>query len=108
MPASFFSSRRFWITSATSALVSFMRLAKRAWILEKSLPCCCAHLADDRVHVLLRRDDDPGAAAAFGGQAFGNGLQIGHQLHVVGDVLPDLIDKEIQAEIWPADDRYSR
>ena len=38
--ASFLASRRFWITSATSALVSFMRLAKRAWILEKSLPCC--------------------------------------------------------------------
>ena len=28
------------MTSSTSALVSFTRVLKRAWILEKSLPCC--------------------------------------------------------------------
>ena len=28
------------MTSSTSALVSFRRVLKRAWILEKSLPCC--------------------------------------------------------------------
>ena len=40
LPASFFSSRRLRITSSTSALLSFRRVLKRAWILEKSLPCC--------------------------------------------------------------------
>ena len=51
------------------------------------------------LHVFLRRDDDPGPTAALGGQAFGDGLQVGHQLDVVGDVLADLIDEEVQSEI---------
>ena len=33
-------NRRLRMTSSTSALVSFTRVRKRAWILEKSLPCC--------------------------------------------------------------------
>ena len=37
--------------------------------------------------------------SAFGRQAFGDGLQVGHQLDVFGNVLADLIHKEIQTEI---------
>ena len=51
------------------------------------------------IHVLLGGDDDPGTASAFGGQAFGNGLQIGHQLDVFGDILPDLVNEEVQPEV---------
>jgi hypothetical protein len=58
-----------------------------------------AHLAEDRVHVLLGGDDDPCAAIALGGQAFGDRLQVGHELGVVGDVLADLIDEEVEAEV---------
>ncbi|MNV39376.1 hypothetical protein D3C71_1309530 [compost metagenome] len=58
-----------------------------------------AHLADNRPHVLLGGHDDPCAAAAFGCHALGDGLEVGHQLDVFSDVLTDLIDKEVQAEI---------
>ena len=56
------------------------------------------HLTDDRVHVFLSGDDNPGLPPALGSQALGNGLQVGHQFDVVGDVLADLIDKEIKPE----------
>jgi hypothetical protein len=60
-----------------------------------------AQVAEDRIHVLLGGDDEPGPALALGGQAFGNGLQVGHQLEVVGDVLPDLVHEEVEAEVRP-------
>ena len=58
-----------------------------------------AHVADDGVHVLLRRHDDPGPAAALGVQALRDRLQVRHQLDVVGDVLADLVDEEVEAEV---------
>ena len=36
---------------------------------------------------------------AFGGQAFGHRLQVGHELGVFGDVLAHLVHKEIEAEV---------
>ena len=67
--------------------------------LGKVVALLVAHFANDQVHVLLGGNDDPGTASAFGGQAFGDGLQIGHQLHVFGDVLPDLVNEEVQPEV---------
>ena len=58
-------------------------------------------LADDAVHLFLRGDHDPGAAPALGRQALGDGLQVGHQLDVVGDVLTDLVDEEVEPEVRP-------
>ena len=57
------------------------------------------HIADDRAHVLLRRHDDPGPTAALRVEAFRNRLKIRHELDVVGDVLADLIDEEIEPEL---------
>lgn len=39
------------------------------------------------------------ATLALGGQAFRDRLQVGHQLGVVGDVLADFIDEEVEPEI---------
>ena len=58
------------------------------------------HLADDRSHLFLGRHDNPGATAAFGRQAFGDGLKVGHQSGVSGDILPHFIDEEIQTKAW--------
>ena len=58
-----------------------------------------AHVAQHGVHVFLGGDDDPGPALAFGGQAFGHRLQIGHELGVFGDVLADFVHKEVEAEV---------
>ena len=55
------------------------------------------HLAEDLVDVLLRRDDDPGGGAADGAQVLRDGLQVEHQLAVLADELPDLVDQENQA-----------
>ena len=67
--------------------------------LGKIVALLLAHVAQDVGHVLLRGDDDPCPATAFGGQAFGHGLQVGHELGVVGNVLPDLVDKKVQPKI---------
>ena len=48
----------------------------------------------------LGGDDDPGAALAFGCQTLGDRLQVGHQLGVVGDVLPHLVDEKFR-HCWP-------
>jgi hypothetical protein len=65
----------------------------------KVIALLLGHLPDDRVHVLLRRDNDPGPATGLGCKALGDGLEVGHQLDVVGDVLPDLVHEEVQAEV---------
>ena len=67
--------------------------------LGKVIALLFAHLADHGSHVFLGRDHDPGPAPALGGQAFGDGLEVGHQLDVFGDVLADLVNKEVQPEI---------
>ena len=64
----------------------------------KIVALLAAHFANDQVHVFLGGHNDPGAATAFGGKAFGDGLQIGHQLHVFGDVLPNFVNEEVQPE----------
>ena len=58
-----------------------------------------AHVTEYGVHVFLCGDDDPGAALAFGGQAFSHRLQVGHQLGVFSNVLANLINEEIEPEI---------
>ena len=57
------------------------------------------HLTDDHAHVFLGGHDDPCPPPALGGETFGDGLEIGHQLDVFGDVLANFVDKEVQAEI---------
>ena len=61
-----------------------------------------AHFANHVFHLFLRGDDNPGPAPTLGGEALGNGLQVGHQLGVVGNVLADLVHKEVQAELFVA------
>ncbi|MDT4861560.1 hypothetical protein FQZ97_961690 [compost metagenome] len=58
-----------------------------------------AHVTEHGVHILLGGDYDPGPPLALSRQAFGDSLQVGHQLGIFGDVLAYLIDEEIQAEI---------
>ena len=60
-----------------------------------------AHLADDAAHVFLGGDDDPGAPVTLGGKALGDGLQVGHELGVVGNVLADFVDKEVKPKVGP-------
>ena len=67
--------------------------------LGKVVALLLVHLADDRVHVLLGGDDDPSPPLALGRQALGDGLQVGHQLGVAGDVLAHFVDKEVQPEV---------
>ena len=67
--------------------------------LRKVVTLLLAHVSKHGVHVFLCGDNDPGTPLAFGGQTFGDRLQVGHQLGVFGDVLADLIDKEIEPEI---------
>ena len=95
---SFLVSRRFWITSATSALVSLSRLAKRAWIFEKSLLCCLlisprtefmSSWAVTMIHArpwhLVARLSATVCRLVISG--------------VLGDVLTDFIDEEVEAEV---------
>ena len=56
------------------------------------------HITDDGAHILLRRYDDPGPAAALGVQAFRDRLQVRHELDVIGNVLADFVDEEVQPE----------
>src|SRR5690606_1675132 len=58
-----------------------------------------AHVTEHGVHILLGGDYDPGPPLALSRQAFGDSLQVSHELGIFGDVLPYLIDEEIQAEI---------
>ena len=58
-----------------------------------------AHFANDRIHVFLSGDDHPSATVAFGSQTLGNRLQVGHEFGVVGNILADLIDEKIEAEV---------
>ena len=51
-------------------------------------------VTDDRVEVLLGRDDDPCAAVGLHAQVFGDGLQVEHALCAVADELAHLIDHE--------------
>jgi hypothetical protein len=55
-----------------------------------------AHLAEDGVHVLLGGDDEPCAALAFGGQAFGDRLQVGHELGVSAMYWPTSSTKKLR------------
>ena len=61
-----------------------------------------AHFAHNVFHLFLGGNDNPGPSPALGGEALGNGLQVGHQLGVVGNVLADLVHKEVQAELFVA------
>ena len=61
-----------------------------------------AHFANHVFHFFLGGDDNPGPPPTLGGEALGNGLQVGHQLGVVGNVLADLVHKEVQAELFVA------
>ena len=58
-------------------------------------------ITNNRTHVLLSGDNDPCLPLALRVQALGNGLQVRHQFDVVGDILPHLIDEEVQPELWP-------
>ena len=73
----------------------------RPWILEKSCFLRLGHLAQHGVHVLLRRDDDPGPATADRAQLLGDRLEVEHQVGVAADELADLIDQEDQPVLRP-------
>ena len=56
-----------------------------------------AHLAEHRVDVLLGGHHHPGPPAADGAEVLGDGLQVEHQVGVLADELPDLVDQEDDA-----------
>jgi len=74
-------------------------VAKPCLNLGKVIALLVVHLANNRSHLFLGGHDYPCPTPALGGQALGNGLQVGHEFDISGNVLTNFIDEEVQTEI---------
>ena len=70
------------------------RREEAALDLREVLPLRLRHVAEDGVHVLLRRHDHPRPPPAVGSQFLDDRLQAEHQMGVGPDELADLVDQE--------------
>ena len=86
------------MTSSTSALVSFTRVLKRAWILEKSLPCCLVRSPTTLSMSSCEVTNTHARPCALGVEALGDRLEVEHQVGVGADELADLVDEEVEPE----------
>ena len=65
----------------------------------KVIALLAVHFSKNCAHVVLRGNDNPCTAPTPGGETLCNGLQVGHQLDVFGDILAYLVYKEVKTEV---------
>ena len=77
----------------------FHSIGKPGLNLREIVALLLAHVTHNTGHLFLCGDDHPGTSPTFRRQAFCDSLQVGHELDVIGDILADLVNEEVETEL---------